>query len=230
MNTNSLRLSHAPSFPLAQRLRPRRARPRLAAATATACWRSRSDLEPRHFDLLPKQPHFQPRAKAMISMFMQGGPSHIDLFDPKPELDKRDGQNFPGDVKYDDAAQRQHEGAREPVEVPEARPVRHGRERTAAALRRHRRRHDAHPRHADRREQSRPVHLRAAERAHPRRPADARELAHLRPRLARRRTCPPSSRSPIRAACRCSAWINWTNGWLPSLYQGTVVRPRSRAF
>ena len=61
-------------------------------------------MEQRHFDVLPKQPHFQPRARAMISMFMQGGPSHIDLFDPKPELDKRDGQNFTGDIKYDDAA------------------------------------------------------------------------------------------------------------------------------
>jgi hypothetical protein len=40
----------------------------------------------------------------MISMFMQGGPSQIDLFDPKPELDKRDGQKFVGDIKYDDSA------------------------------------------------------------------------------------------------------------------------------
>ena len=44
------------------------------------------DMEQRHYDTLPKQPHFQPRARAMISMFMQGGPSHIDLFDPKPEI------------------------------------------------------------------------------------------------------------------------------------------------
>ncbi len=62
------------------------------------------ELERPHFDLSQKTPHFQPRAKAMISMFMQGGPSHIDLFDPKPELTKLDGQKFPGEVKYDDAA------------------------------------------------------------------------------------------------------------------------------
>ncbi len=61
-------------------------------------------LETPHYDLLPKKPPFTPKAKAMISMFMQGGPSQIDLFDPKPELDKLDGQKFPGDVKYDDAA------------------------------------------------------------------------------------------------------------------------------
>ena len=66
---------------------------------------SRPELEPRKFDLLPKQPHHTPRAKAMISMFMQGGPSHIDLFDPKPALSKIDGQKFPGEIKYDNAAQ-----------------------------------------------------------------------------------------------------------------------------
>lgn len=62
------------------------------------------DLETQHYDLLPKKPVHQPRARAMISMFMQGGPSQIDLFDPKPELDKRNGQKFVGDIKYDDAA------------------------------------------------------------------------------------------------------------------------------
>ncbi|MBL9154188.1 MAG: DUF1501 domain-containing protein [Verrucomicrobiales bacterium] len=59
---------------------------------------------PRHFDNLPKPPHSFGKAKAMISMFMQGGPSHMDLFDPKPMLDKYDGKDFPGEVKYDDAA------------------------------------------------------------------------------------------------------------------------------
>ena len=62
------------------------------------------ELEVHHYDLRPKKPPFAPKAKAMISMFMQGGPSHIDLFDPKPELDRLNGQKFPGEVKYDDAA------------------------------------------------------------------------------------------------------------------------------
>ena len=60
--------------------------------------------KPQHFDLTPKPSHGFGQAKAMISMFMQGGPSHIDLFEPKPELVKLDGKNFPGEVKYDDAA------------------------------------------------------------------------------------------------------------------------------
>src|SRR5438128_787466 len=62
-------------------------------------------LERPTFDLKPKQPPAEPRATAMISMFMQGGPSHIDLFDPKPELDKRNGEKYPGEIKYDNAAE-----------------------------------------------------------------------------------------------------------------------------
>lgn len=61
-------------------------------------------LNAKAYDTTPKSPHSFGRAKAMISMFMQGGPSHIDLFDPKPELVKLDGKDFPGEVKYDDAA------------------------------------------------------------------------------------------------------------------------------
>ncbi|MFO1065726.1 MAG: DUF1501 domain-containing protein [Pirellulales bacterium] len=62
-------------------------------------------LEPTRFDLLPKRPPYPAKAKAMISMFMIGGPSQIDLFDPKPELTKRDGQEFVGDIQFDNAAQ-----------------------------------------------------------------------------------------------------------------------------
>src|SRR5262245_52255816 len=44
------------------------------------------------FDLKAKATHFKPRAKAVIHLVMQGGPSHIDLFDPKPALEKLRGQ------------------------------------------------------------------------------------------------------------------------------------------
>ncbi|MCH7989548.1 MAG: DUF1501 domain-containing protein [Planctomycetes bacterium] len=45
--------------------------------------------------LAPKQPHFTPRAKRVIYLFMHGGPSHVDLFDPKPDLVKYAGQPLP---------------------------------------------------------------------------------------------------------------------------------------
>src|SRR5262245_823999 len=50
--------------------------------------------------LAAKAPHFAPKAKAVISLFMHGGPSHVDLFDPKPELTKHHGQEYKGDVNY----------------------------------------------------------------------------------------------------------------------------------
>src|SRR5438093_5829970 len=46
---------------------------------------------PQSFDLKPKSPPLRAQAKAMISLFMHGGPSHVDLFDPKPELTRRSG-------------------------------------------------------------------------------------------------------------------------------------------
>src|SRR5688500_3214163 len=39
--------------------------------------------------------HFPPRAKRVIWLFMHGGPSHVDLFDPKPDLAKYAGQPLP---------------------------------------------------------------------------------------------------------------------------------------
>jgi hypothetical protein len=45
--------------------------------------------------LAPKPPHHKPTAKAVIWLFMEGGPSHIDLIDPKPELERLAGQPMP---------------------------------------------------------------------------------------------------------------------------------------
>src|SRR5688572_3141257 len=42
-----------------------------------------------------RAPHFLPRAKRIIHLCMAGGPSHVDLFDPKPMLNKLHGQPFP---------------------------------------------------------------------------------------------------------------------------------------
>src|SRR5258705_13917948 len=41
------------------------------------------------------QPHFAPRAKSVIFLFMAGGPSPLELFDPKPKLQELDGQVIP---------------------------------------------------------------------------------------------------------------------------------------
>ena len=46
--------------------------------------------------LAPRQPAFRPKARRLIHLFMNGGPSHIDSFDPKPELAKYAGKPLPG--------------------------------------------------------------------------------------------------------------------------------------
>ena len=49
--------------------------------------------------LAEKQPHFAPKVKRIIHLFMNGGPSQMDTFDPKPELTRLDGQPLPDSVK-----------------------------------------------------------------------------------------------------------------------------------
>lgn len=48
--------------------------------------------------LAPKPPHFPPRAKRVIFLFMNGGPSHVDTFDPKPMLTKLQGKPLPANM------------------------------------------------------------------------------------------------------------------------------------
>jgi hypothetical protein len=50
-------------------------------------------------DLRPRPGHFPGQAKAVIFLLQGGGPSQVDLFDPKPDLQKRDGQKHPGSVE-----------------------------------------------------------------------------------------------------------------------------------
>ncbi|MAT14873.1 MAG: hypothetical protein CMJ46_06335, partial [Planctomyces sp.] len=57
-------------------------------------------VEQQKFDLTPKQAHFEPKAQSMISLFMHGGPSHMDLTDPKPMLTKFHDTEYKGDVTY----------------------------------------------------------------------------------------------------------------------------------
>lgn len=57
----------------------------------TALGASLPDVNP----LNPKSPQFTPKAKNVIFIFMEGAPSHLDLFDPKPEMKKWDGQPLP---------------------------------------------------------------------------------------------------------------------------------------
>lgn len=50
--------------------------------------------QPRVYDLRPQAPQFEPKATSVIQLFMNGGPSQVDLFDPKPMLDKHHGEPY----------------------------------------------------------------------------------------------------------------------------------------
>lgn len=65
----------------------------------------RPELERRSYNLAAQPGHHPARARAMISILMIGGPSQMDLFDPKPLLAEWEGKKFPGELKYDNAGQ-----------------------------------------------------------------------------------------------------------------------------
>lgn len=69
----------------------------LLALEGRTAERSVTDVNP----LAPKQPHFAPKAKNVIFLFMAGAPSQIDLFDPKPALQKWHGQPLPESMTKD---------------------------------------------------------------------------------------------------------------------------------
>src|SRR5438128_6512096 len=60
--------------------------------------------------LAPKQPHFRPKAKRVILLWMQGGPSQMDLFDFKPRLKSEAGNKVP--FQLNAAKERYEESAR----------------------------------------------------------------------------------------------------------------------
>ena len=82
-----------------------------------------SEVDP----LAPKKPHHEPTAKRVIFLFMSGGPSHVDTFDPKPELTRLHGQKLPASFGTgEDAARRgQEQAARVEADLQEVRPGGH---------------------------------------------------------------------------------------------------------
>jgi hypothetical protein len=182
-------------------------------------------LEPAKFDLLPKAPQRPPRAKAMISLWMQGGPSHLDLFDPKPEMARYDGQKFPGEIKYDNAAQASatvlaspwkfHKHGECGMELSELLPCLG----------------DV----ADEITLIRSMHTGVNNHGQSIQALNTGRTLAGRPSLGSWVTYGLGAESqelPAYVALIDPGQLpvlgveNWSNGWLPSLYQGTVVRPR----
>ena len=178
-----------------------------------------------HFDTAPRPPHSFGRAKAMISMVMQGGPSHIDLFDPKPALDQLDGKNFPGEVKYDDAA-----GATKEVMKSPWKFSKHGESGMDFS--------ELVPRMgsiADEITLIRSMHTGVNNHGQSINALNNGSILTGRPSLGSWLTYGLGSENrnlPAYVALTDPRGLpvlgvdNFTNGWLPSLYQGTVIRPK----
>jgi hypothetical protein len=182
-------------------------------------------LERPTFDVKPRPPASRPQATAMISMFMQGGPSHIDLFDPKPELTKRHMQTFTGDIQYDNAAEASSKLFGSPwkfskhgqrgMELSELLPHLGGVADDICLIRSMRTGVNNHGQSISALQTGR--------------------ITRGRPTLGSWVTYALGSASqnlPAFVVLSDPSGLpvlgveNWSNGWLPSLYQGTVVRPQ----
>ena len=99
----------------------------------------------------PKKPHFPGKAKNVIFLFMEGAPSQIDLFDPKPALTKWHGQPLPPSMTKDlqvRVHQAECQGAGVQSAILQARPKRRGVQRLAVGVGADRRRSVLRPVHA----------------------------------------------------------------------------------
>jgi len=185
---------------------------------------AKPDLERPSFNLLPKQPPREPQAKAMISMFMQGGPSQIDMFDPKPELTKRHMQTFTGDIKYDNAAEASSKLFGTPwkfskqgqcgMELSEVIP--HLGE-VADDICLIRSMHSGVDNHVQ------AIHAINTGRFQAGRPSLGSWLTYGLG--SESQSLPAFVALTDPGGLPVAGVENWQNGWLPSLYQGTVVRP-----
>lgn len=87
----------------------------LGTAALNALLRADGKTQPASSPLSPKLPHHEAKAQACICLFMEGGPSHLDTFDPKPKLAELHMQEF---VRQDKFASNMASGKRYYIKSP----------------------------------------------------------------------------------------------------------------
>lgn len=182
-------------------------------------------LERQVHTLNPKLPPDEPQAKAMISLFMQGGPSQVDLLDPKPTLSRLDGKDFPGKIKYDDVG-----GASKKILGSPWKFKKHGQcgadvsellpniAEMVDDLTIIRSMHTGVNNHGQ------SIHAMNSGRTQRGRPSLGSWVTYALG--AETDELPAYVAMTDPKGLPVEGVLNWSNGWLPSLYQGTVVRPR----
>ena len=160
----------------------------------------------------------------MISMFMQGGPSQIDLLDPKPILNKLHMQKFPGKIKYDNAAQASSRVFGSPwkfekygehgTDVSELLPHFATIVDDALVIR---------SMHTGVNNHGQSIHAMNGGRPQQGRPALGSWLTYGLG--CESESLPAYVAMTDPGGLPVEGVLNWSNGWLPSLFQGTVIRP-----
>ncbi|MCI0458115.1 MAG: DUF1501 domain-containing protein [Gemmataceae bacterium] len=186
---------------------------------------TRPELARRRFDLTPKPTHFTPRARAMISLFMQGGPSHLDLLDPKPVMARFDGRPFPGTIRFDNSAEASSKVLASPwrfrrhgqcgTEVSELLPLLAEVVDDITVIR---------SMHTGVNNHVQSIHALHTGRIQGGRPVLGSWLTYGLGSETQNLPAYVVLTDP--ASLPVAGVGNWSNGWLPSLYQGTAVRPR----
>jgi hypothetical protein len=184
----------------------------------------RPELERRSYDLRPRRPHHEPKARAMIYMFMQGGPSHVDLLEHKPMLRRHEGQPYPGQLRFDSPESADNRLFPSPwqfrrygqsgTEVSELLPHLGGVIDDVCVVRSMRTAVNNHVQSA--------VALNSG-RIVAGRPVLGSWLTYG---LGSESQDLPAYMVLPEATLPVVGVGNWSNGWLPSLFQGTAVRPR----
>ena len=182
-------------------------------------------LERKVHSLSPKSPGQEPRATAMISLFMQGGPSQVDLLDPKPTLSRMDGQDFPGKIKYDDVGGASKKVLGSPwkfrqygecgTPVSELLPNLAGVVDDLVVIR---------SMHTGVNNHGQSIHAMNSGRIQRGRPSLGSWITYGLG--AETDELPAYVAMADPRGLPVEGVLNWSNGWLPSLYQGTVIRPR----
>ena len=119
-----------PHFPVARTRREFLRRPVAASARwrclAAAAGRGAGRVRRPATRTRPGRPHFPAKAKRVIYLFMHGGPSHLETFDPKPDLQRLAGQPLPASFGHgrDPSAGRGEPAAGHQADVPHVRPER----------------------------------------------------------------------------------------------------------
>ena len=183
------------------------------------------NVGPQKFSLDQRSPAATPKATAMISLFMQGGPSQVDLLDPKPELTRLDGQNFTGKIKYDDVGGASSKILGSPwkfakrgecgTEISDLLPNIAGIADDILVIR---------SMHTGVNNHGQSIHALNSGRIQRGRPSLGSWITYALG--AETENLPAFVALTDPAGLPVEGVLNWSNGWLPSLFQGTVIRPR----